>query len=123
MAVVAFDGGCLARVSGGKRLPAGAHAVSRVRDAPALLGLGFTLGNYLVKFGLVERTDVREIRLSQVVQPAIIDLRPEPSAYDVLAVAYNCGRTALVAAYALENVAGEVIPPPHRKPKIGTAFT
>ena len=99
----------LARISGGERLPAGAHTVGRVRDAPALLSLRFTLGNYLVKFALVERTDVREIRLSQVVQPAMLDLGPESSAYDVLAVAYNCGRTALVAAYALENVAGDCI--------------
>lgn len=81
----------VAKISGGEPLPAGAHTVGRVRDAPALLSLRFTFGNYLVKFALVERTDVREIRLSQVVQPAMLDLGPEPSAYDVLAVAYNCG--------------------------------
>ena len=99
----------VAKISGGEPLPAGAHTVGRVRDAPALLSLRFTFGNYLVKFALVERTDVREIRLSQVVQPAMLDLGPEPSTCDVLAVAYSCGRTALVAAYALENVAGDCI--------------
>ena len=70
----------VAKISGGEPLPAGAHTVGRVRDAPALLSLRFTLGTYLVKFALVERTDVREIRLSQVVQPAMLDLGPEPSA-------------------------------------------
>ena len=92
-----------------RRMPAGAHTVGRVRDALALLCLGFTLRNYLVKLDLVQRTDVRTVRLSQVVRPAIFDLSPEPSAYDLLAVVYHCGGAALVATYALESVAGNGI--------------
>jgi hypothetical protein len=86
-----------------------AQSAGCLRDALTPLCRGVPFRNDLVELSLIQRTHVRTIRLSQIVQSTVFNLAPEPSAHNLDAVALHRGRAALVTADPLECVTGDGI--------------